>query len=91
MVDQSTPLHMAPELARKLAELNGAERPAIEAAIALWPLAHRLALVAYGAIDTPEGADFALTEEGLRIIEACATWHEDAERARDLVTAAGGS
>lgn len=63
----------------RLAALDGAEREAIEATIALWPLAARLHLAAIGVINTtsPEpkavqddclGTGFSLTDQGMEVI-----------------------
>lgn len=65
-------------LEARMATLHGASPEAIEAAIALWPLAHRMQLAARGIIDTspvrehPDGPGFALTDYGVEQIAECA-------------------
>lgn len=62
----------------RLALLHGASREAMEATIALWPLAARLRLASVGIIDTRPNptVDFTLTDGGVEVIAECARWHE---------------
>lgn len=70
-------------LAMRLASLHGSSPEAIEATIALWPFGQRVTLHALGIIsDAPrednaadgEPSDFELTDDGMRLIKACAHW-----------------
>ena len=63
----------------RLALLDGASREAMEATIALWPLAARLRLASVGIIDTRPHptVDFTLTDGGVEVIGKCARWHKE--------------
>lgn len=82
MVRATPPLENE-RIARRLAKLEGASREAVEATIALWPLAARLYLAVEGIIDTkpdPEAAErgesteFSVTDHGMQVIHDCACW-----------------
>lgn len=82
------PLACPPVEARldtRLAQLHGASAEAIEAAIALWPLATRLQLAAKGIIDTSpvrehrDSPGFALTDYGIEQVAECARREHERE------------
>jgi hypothetical protein len=85
------PRGLSRKLATFLASAEGADREAVEAAIALLPLGARLTLAALQIIDTlpepevqeaadrGEPTDFNLTDEGLDVIRECAYWFRSSE------------
>ena len=80
---RATPPVKNDRIARRLATLDGASREAVEATIALWPLATRLYLAVEGIIDTSPDSeaaergvstDFSVTDHGMEVIHDCACW-----------------